>query len=308
MQCKKETKNCLFLSLTFCNTCVMLVSVVMTVWNFVDIPSNYGLTDAGDNHTVLEVGYDNLTVTKPYMIFRVQSFYTWHFILSGSGTLEVRGKSYHVEAGEMFFIPPNAEMRYYPKPHDPWDYVWFALNGESAEQYRKRIGFSDEVFTLKNNYSDITNEILRKLFESLKVKADNDFGILSAFYKILEICVSDVSPHSIRSIKEAVDYRCLSPLFDIESLCRNVGISHAHLLRLFKKEYGMTLIGYVKKRRLEYACELLKTTELSVAAVASSCGFSDELHFMKCFKKEYGTTALQYRKSNIGFVRGADKQ
>ena len=60
----------------------------------------------------------------------------------------------------------------------------------------------------------------------------------------------------------------------------------------------MTLINYVIKKRVMYACELLETTDLSVTAVALSCGFSDILHFMKIFKRETGTTALEYRNKH----------
>ncbi|MBQ8793630.1 MAG: helix-turn-helix transcriptional regulator [Clostridia bacterium] len=76
-------------------------------------------------------------------------------------------------------------------------------------------------------------------------------------------------------------------------------MSHAHLLRLFKKEYGITPIKYIINKRIELACELLKTTDLSVSSVAFSCGFSDEIHFMKTFKKLIGKSALNYKRSSL---------
>lgn len=35
------------------------------------------------------VGYDDFAVVKPLTAFRIQNFYTWHFVLSGEGTLEM---------------------------------------------------------------------------------------------------------------------------------------------------------------------------------------------------------------------------
>lgn len=268
------------------------------MWNFINAPSYYGLASNIGDKTILGVGYDNFAVTKPQCSFRVQTFYTWHFIISGSGTLEVEEEKYKLGSGDMFFIPPNVKMRYYPDSTDPWEYVWFSLEGETAEHYRELIGFSNEVFVLKNRHYKIINATLKDLFESLCDKSNEYFGVLSVFYKVMDICVSHIPASDVKGVKEIIDCSCMSQFFNIESLCRDVGVSHAHLLRLFKKEYGLTLINYVIKKRVMYACELLETTDLSVTAVALSCGFSDILHFMKIFKRETGTTALEYRNKH----------
>ena len=86
------------------------------------------------------------------------------------------------------------------------------------------------------------------------------------------------------------------PSFSIDQLCRDAGISHAQLLRRFKKAYGTTVIAYVVRKRIEHACELLEATDLPVYSVAFSCGFADEIHFMKTFKAQTGLSATAYRR------------
>ena len=265
------------------------------MWSFINAPSYFGAANTVGDKTVLGIGYDNFAITKPLHSFRIQTFYTWHFIISGSGILEIKDKKLNLKSGDMFFIPPNEKMRYYPNPDNPWEYVWFQLESETAEYYRELIGFSNNVFTLNNKHCRIINATLKSLFESLPEKTNRYFVILSVFYKIMDICVSHIPVNNIKYIKEIIDAGCMSQFFNIESLCRDVGISPAHLLRLFKKEYGLTLINYVIKKRVMYACELLETTDLPVTAVAFSCGFQDPVHFMKTFKKETGITAVQYR-------------
>lgn len=269
--------------------------------NFINTcPKYYSVVSAAENITVLGFGYDDFTVTKPLLDFHMQGFYTWHFVLSGSGTLEVEDKVFSVKCGDMFFLPSDVKMRYYPDKSDPWKYVWFSLNTETAEHYRTLLGFSRVIYVLKNCYGDITVGILKGLLTGLTEGTCGNFSILSVFYRLMDIYASHNSGGGIQSIKEAIDANCLSQFFSIEQLCRDIGISHTHLLRLFKKEYGQTIIGYITEKRIAYACELLVTTELSVKAVAFSCGFSDEMHFMKSFKKATGFTALQYRKG--GFI------
>ena len=58
----------------------------------------------------------------------------------------------------------------------------------------------------------------------------------------------------------------------------------------------MTAKRYLIDRRMEYAKQLLKTTDLNLDAVSLSSGYSDKAHFMKEFKRIYGITAGEYRK------------
>lgn len=258
--------------------------------------TTYKTLNTPENGAVLGVGSDDFSVTKPLKLFHVQNFYTWHFVISGSGYLDIEDKSFSIKSGDMFFIPPDVKMRYYPAENAPWKYVWFSLNGEAAERYRAILGFSQNTYVLKNHYSNITNGIFEDLFANLFEAKNRDFGILSSFYKIMDISVSQAPSNGIKNIKAVIDANCMSQFFSIENLCRDIGITHTHLLRLFKAEYGETVISYITKKRIGYARELLATTDLSVRAVASSCGFSDEFHFMKVFKRQNNITALQYRK------------
>lgn len=247
---------------------------------------------------VLTVGYDDFSTVKPLYAFRVQNIYTWHFVLSGSGNLEIDEKVYPLTEGQMFFIPPGIKMRYYPNQDDPWEYVWFTLSEEAAQQYLPLLGFSEETPASPGKYFHKIRRSLQKMLDSL-ADGSGYFSVLSCFYEILEICTCYTPRTGIQKIREHIDDTFAMPGFRIEQLCRDVGISHAQLLRLFKQTYGVTLKRYVTQKRIELACELLTGTDLSVSSVAFSCGFADEIHFMKIFKKETGSSALQYRKITV---------
>lgn len=245
---------------------------------------------------ILNVGYHDFSVVKPATDFRTQNFYTWHFVVSGRGTLEIYGKRYQIKGGETFFIPPHTPMRYYPEKADPWEYVWFSFKGDLIEQYSKLVGFSAQTPVCTARNFEGTKHALKKLLESLSEDEGAPFRALSTFYQIMSLSTSHTETTEIRQVKKLLDENFATPKFSIEKLCRDVGISHAHLLRLFKEAYGTTLIRYLTEKRIELACELLRTTNLTARSVAYSCGFSDELHFMKTFKKATGKSALQYRR------------
>lgn len=249
-----------------------------------------------DDTCLLNVGYDDFKYVKPIKYFWMQEKYALHFVLSGKGTLEIGGKTYKIKKGQAFLIPSDEKMRYFPDENDPWEYVWFSLKSEVAKGYAEILGFSVENPVLQCNKFSEMSIALKNMFDALIEERGGYFTALSALYSILEMFVQK-NVTGIKVIKEHIDQNFSAPNFNISNLCYDVGISHAHLLRQFKKEYGITVIKYVIKKRIELACTLLKTTDLSVKSVAFSCGFNDELHFMKTFKKEMGISAGNYKKS-----------
>lgn len=268
--------------------------------NFIKQSSFSRYYHANDELNILNLGYDDFSVVEPLRVFRTQNFYTWHFVISGSGTLEIYDKKYNVKSGEMFFIPPDTKMRYYPNSQEPWEYVWFSFNGDKVTHYGEQVGFCENNPVCSNKNFKRTNQALKRLFDMLINDECGYFRVLSAFYEIIDISAQYHSLTEIQQVRKLIDENFVSPNFSIEQLCRDVGISHIHLLRLFKNAYGETLIKYVLSKKIELACELLLSTDLSVGSVAYSCGFRDESHFMKTFKKSVGVSALQYRKNSTG--------
>ena len=246
---------------------------------------------------IVNIGYHNFSREyTPDKNSRVQSFYTWHFVLSGRGKLITGEKTYKIKGGQMFFLKPNTTIEYYPDEAEPWEYVWFAFRGGISEHYGDLLGFDTPVKDCKNR--EKIRYILKNCFETLKA-GGGYFGVLSTFYKLMEISTVIQPDTGIEYVKRVIDEGYTRTDFSISSLCMEVGISHPHLLRLFKEKYNTTLIKYLNQKRIEYACQLLKTTDLSVKSVAFSSGFSDELHFMKTFKKNTGVPALRYKNKNI---------
>lgn len=74
------------------------------------------------------------------------------------------------------------------------------------------------------------------------------------------------------------------------------GVHPVHLSREFHRHYRMTIGEYIRRRRVEHASELLSNSDLSLAEIASACGFSDQSHFCALFKKHSGLTPAKFRK------------
>ena len=68
--------------------------------------------------------------------------------------------------------------------------------------------------------------------------------------------------------------------------------------RLFKEATGKGFKEYVTNKRLEYARELLETTNYNVSEISAMAGFENTVHFSNVFKSKYGLPPTQYRKKH----------
>jgi AraC-like DNA-binding protein/ligand-binding sensor protein len=85
----------------------------------------------------------------------------------------------------------------------------------------------------------------------------------------------------------------------LERLCREVlFVSPDHFSRMFHKVKGVRFKEWVLKQRLEWAKELLVSTNEPVACVAARCGYDDHPYFCRVFRRATGLTPTRYRQAH----------
>jgi len=75
-------------------------------------------------------------------------------------------------------------------------------------------------------------------------------------------------------------------------------VSKYHLLRLFKKYYGLTPNQYLTDKRIEKSKEYIKKG-LSVSETCYEVGFESLSSFSILFKRKTGFTPREFQKSNF---------
>ena len=85
-----------------------------------------------------------------------------------------------------------------------------------------------------------------------------------------------------------------------EKLAAEIGIHPVHLAAAFRKFHNLTIGEYVKKKRIEYAMQMLSENTVSLAEIAYKSGFSDQGHFTRVFKNITGITPGVFRDSIKG--------
>ena len=88
---------------------------------------------------------------------------------------------------------------------------------------------------------------------------------------------------------------------DLDALEKQFSYSKFHLERQFQREYGVSLIAYVNKKKMHLAQELL--TEKSVSQVAEAVGFSSIYAFSRAFKNRFGIPPSEYQKATTALTK-----
>lgn len=84
--------------------------------------------------------------------------------------------------------------------------------------------------------------------------------------------------------------------FTIDELARRFLINPSSLKELFKAVYGKSLAAHVREHRMALACQLLRTTDLSIAEIAERVGYESQSKFSAEFKKTISQLPTEYRR------------
>jgi len=97
--------------------------------------------------------------------------------------------------------------------------------------------------------------------------------------------------------RRAADYMLahLSEDISLDDVAKQCGLSKSHFIKAFREKTGLPPHQWVIAQRLARAKHLMKTTEMALAEIAFSCGFSDQSHFSRLFSRAEGITPRAWR-------------
>lgn len=106
--------------------------------------------------------------------------------------------------------------------------------------------------------------------------------------------VETISQSILARVQDRID-ACLETGISLEELAAEAGLSRFHFARAFREATGQPPHGYLTQRRIEKAKELLRHTDLSLAEIAFTVGFSSQSHFSATFRGRVGQTPRRFR-------------
>ena len=97
----------------------------------------------------------------------------------------------------------------------------------------------------------------------------------------------------ITKVRDLVEKNIDNSEFSITDIIQTVGVSRSVLHVKMKNLFNMTMGDYIRRTRLNKACELLRNG-YTVTEVSYMVGYADPSYFAKVFKKEFGISPKEY--------------
>jgi len=86
--------------------------------------------------------------------------------------------------------------------------------------------------------------------------------------------------------------------WSVESLAQAVGLSRTRFYQRFSELVGEPPARYLARFRVTAAADLMRTTDMSTAALAASVGYASEDAFVRVFKRYVGKTPSEFRRAS----------
>ena len=99
----------------------------------------------------------------------------------------------------------------------------------------------------------------------------------------------------VRACLDYIDLH-LEDELSLRTLARLSGYSDYYVSKRFKKEVGMTPKEYIRKKRLERAKFLLRSTQADVREIGERLRFCSHSYFADAFRREVGMSPTQWRE------------
>jgi len=232
--------------------------------------------------------------------FLMLDLWSLHFYLY-SGALEVQGHTYEITPGRISLAPPNTELTWTFPDRAPHYYVHFHLSAGCADADITQLPVMNEppgpIERLSEDFELLTG--------SLPFRRTRAEVMVWELLFRLEVAIrppeepDTARPHSKAQIATSLIENGIGGPLSVAEIAERVGVSHNHLTNLFRQAYGLTVVGYIRRRRCERAGYLLRHTSLPVLAVARQVGIHDPHYFNKLIRREFGLSPTAYRSIGI---------
>ena len=116
-------------------------------------------------------------------------------------------------------------------------------------------------------------------------------------YSMMALCIKTETNAEDKYLEELKSTILDRPenIYLIEEMAADSQISPYHMIRKFKKAFGLTPHQFQIQCKVRKAQKLLEENK-SISEVTYEAGFYDQSHFVRCFQKIVGMTPKKYQE------------
>jgi len=230
------------------------------------------------------------------------------YVTSGTGWFEdsINGRR-DIGAGDMCILFPGVKHAYSPYKETGWQEYWVEFAGAHADRLRENglfgpvnpihhIGINRAIIA---DYEQIV-QFCRQQTPGFQVL----LGVM-VLQLLAHLHVSEISSKTSHEDSELVQTaRSIMQLhledgIEVKHIAKELGVSYARLLKIFRQYTGLTPYQYYLQLRVYRAQELLQQTEFSVKEVAATMNFENQYYFSRIFKKKTGMRPTEWKAGPV---------
>jgi len=237
----------------------------------------------------------------PFTVIRKKGRKDYHILLIDSGKCELlhKNKLYTLSRGSLAIYAPDEEQKYsFCKGCSS---LWCHFSGSIVEELFFSYNLISGVYSLNPNKEifDAYSTLIQR-FHQLDKQALANASLLELIHYISNASKASEQSRNSDIITKVLTYININynKQLTLDELSKKTGYSKSRFSHIFSEIMGMSPIRYQNDIRLKTSCELLHSTNLTIAEIAQSCGFNDPLYFSRIFKKKYKVSPTQYRISD----------
>ncbi len=242
------------------------------------------------------------------------------YVIPGSATHKIGGKTYNVKRGDLFIINMNTPHAFYQEKASKEPFVvydlMFTLNffdrsltgNQSLEKLNSSFMFyslfhdRDEFppyFSVSGSTYTMFGELFNKIYLEHRGREKGYIEIIRAYLLQLIITIFRLDNRGAKSTgrlknKQIVAYiiqyinENFSSRLSVRGFAEKVFLNQDYLGRVFRQETGMSIGAMIQKVRIECVCHLLSVSDRTVTDIAAACGFDDMKFFYSVLKNTWG--------------------
>ena len=258
--------------------------------------------------------------------FHYHEFCKLLFLVSGQGSYFVDGKRYLLSAGDLVLIGSRSVHKPELAEGSTYERIIIYISPDYLQQMSTQDCDLLSLFSGSHGHVLRLKEQRRKAVFSLVSKLDRDlsqeaFGrtilsqadllhLLVELGRSMEDSATNLPRPSVpenRRVVEIMEYldRNLAEEIDMDALAERFFISKYYMMRLFQKETGTTIYGYLTQKRLLKARELI-SGGMRATESCYACGFHSYSSFTRAYGKYFGTTPTG--RTDAHLVRAEDAE
>ncbi len=226
------------------------------------------------------------------------------YFYGSSGQINVNGKVFHADTGDIFYLPPHVEYYItFQRAHEglPSSIV---LNFHLSDEEKNELILSDCVFLAqKDNQEKYFLTLFQKIVSLFSSPLLNLASVKRHVYQLLAKLATandseTYSPNEYSLVSIGVSYLQLdgANTCSIAEIAERCHVSEVYFRKLFKKYFHVSPTQFRLTQKINKAKLLLENNVHSITEISDLLGFDNSSYFSKAFKKEVGVSPQSYRK------------